>query len=652
MHQGVILKAEQLQECVDYFLTQTEFVFDIESSYDHREDPLRNTVTWISLATNGCCIVIPLAHPIGEENGTTKIAAYYGGTGPRAGKPYQKTVKLYTDPPEQLDRGTVFRILKPLFASTTITKIGHDVIFDLLSVAKLLGFVPPPPYGDSKISDWLIDENKYRHGLKDAIERLYDFKYDFEGVGACVESHPFSLVAYYSFCDARMLFLWWQHLKEQLQQQDLISIFNLEMDVLNVLIGMRMNGATVDVKKIEELRDELSNKLTVVEKEIYQAAGRKFNINSSRQKQEILFKSKEDGGQGLKPFKMTDGGLKQRKANLKETIYWYSIDDTVLETFQANQVCDKLREYGDISKILSTYVGSWLGDEENEPKIVDGKIYAGFLQYGTVTGRFSSRKPNLQNIPRASTELGRLIRSVFIADPGRTLICADYSQIELVVLAHYLEEGALYEGFLQNIDPHTMTAAMVLGKDPSDVTKDERQYYGKTFNFAIVYGAGINKISNMAKLPKDEAKKILAKHEEMFPEIYDFKEGVIHYARKRRPEPFITTLLGRKRRVPELNSTDQTTRMGAERQLFNSLIQGGAADIMKYAMPRVDVFLPDEARIHLTVHDELVVSAPNHLVDESVKAMYDGMTGPGIQKFLKVPLKIDLHTGQSWEEVK
>lgn len=649
---GIILTEQQLQEVTDYYLTQDAFAYDVEASYDYRGDPNRSTVTWISLATHGSTVVIPLGHARGEENGTTKVLAQYGGTGPRAGTYYNKTVKLYSEPPQQLDAKTAFRILKPLFASPTIIKSGYGMIYDLISVAKYIGFVPPPPYFDPLIGFWLLDENRFTRGLKEMTELRYAFTYDDEEVGKCIESHPFSKVAYYSFCDAKFCFFHMNWVKEQLESQNLMSVFNLEMEVLNVLIGMRMNGASVDVEKIEELRDRLSKEIVVVEHDVYRAAGAKFNINSNQKKQDILYLPKENGGQGLHPWKLTKGGKEAKKHHQPLTIRHWSVDDAVLASFQGNPVADKLREYGDIDKILNTYVGSWLGNESKEAKVTDGKLFADFVQYGTVTGRFSCRAPNLQNIPRSSTDLGKLVRSVFIAEPGRKLICADYSQIELVVLAHYLEEGALYEGFLNGIDPHVMTAAMVLGKDPQDVTKDERQYYGKTFNFAIVYGAGINKIAAMSKLSNREAKAILAKHEEMFPEIYDFKEGVISYARKRKPEPYITTLLGRKRRVPDINSHDEGKRMGAERQLFNSLIQGGAADIMKYAMPRVDAMLPDECLIHLCVHDELTISAPDEMVDKAVEIMYAGMTGPGIQKYLKVPLKIDLHVGETWGDIK
>ena len=648
---GIILTEQDLQQVVDYYLTQDVLVYDVEASYDFRGDPNRCTVTWISLATHGSAVVVPLRHNLGEENGITKVPAQYGGDGPRAGKWFNKTVKLYSDPPEQLDAQTVFSILKPLFASTTITKCGYGMIYDLIAVAKYLGFIPPPPYFDPLVGFWLLDENKFTRGLKEMTELRYDFRYDDEEVGKCIESHAFSKVAYYSFCDAKFTFMHIPWLKEQMELQNLTSIFNLEMAVLNVLIGMRLAGAPVDVEKIEQLRDRLSKEIVVVEKDIYNAAGKKFNVKSNQQKQDLLYLSKEQGGQGLKPWKLTKGGKEDKKYGRLLTIRSWSVDDSVLESFMGNPVADKLREYGDIDKILNTYVGSWLGNEDKEAKVVDGKIYADFVQYGTVTGRFSCRKPNLQNCPRSSTDLGKLVRSVFVAESGRKLVCADYSQIEYVVLAHYIEEGALYEGFLKGIDPHTQTAAVVFSKDPREVTGSERQA-AKSLNFAITYGAGPPKVAAMMSRDVKEAKKLLAIHAQMFPEVYDFKQGVIDFARKRKPEPYVTTLLGRRRRVPDLNSPNEGRRLGAQRQIFNSLIQGGAADIMKLAMVRTDALLPDDCQMHLTVHDEIVVSCPDETVDKAVAAVYNGMTGPGISKLLKVPLSVKLGTGQSWSGAK
>jgi DNA polymerase I-like protein with 3'-5' exonuclease and polymerase domains len=649
--QGLVLNEEDLQAFVDYALTQDSFSFDVEAAYEYRSDPNRNTLTWISLATHGSCIVVPMGHLKGEETGITKVTAYYGGTGPRAGKPYQKTVKLYDEPPEQLDLGTVFSILKPLFASTTIIKSGYGMIYDLISVGRHMSFISPPPYFDPLIGFWLLDENKFTRGLKEMTELFYDFSYDDENVGKEVESHPFSVVAYYAFLDAKFNFLHMLSVKEKLEQENLTSIFNLEMEVLNTLIGMRMAGARVDVPSLKNLRKDLTKRLETDKIEVIKAAGRKdFNVNSNYHKQDALYLP-PPAGYGLKPWKLTDGGKKAKKAGLPLTQRHYSTDDSVLESYAGNPLADALRAYGDTDKVLNTYVNSWLGLEDKEAKVVGGRIYTDFVQYGARTGRMASRKPNLQNVPRGNTELGKLLRSVFIADGGCQLICADYSQIEYVVLAHYIEEGALYEGFLKGIDPHTQTAAIVFGKNPEDVTSSERQA-AKSLNFAITYGAGPNKVASMMGRDVKEARKLLSVHSEMFPEVYGFKEQVISLARRRKPEHYITTLLGRKRRIPLLVSSDEGIRMGAERQIFNSLIQGSAADILKKAMVRVDSLLPDGCCIELNVHDELLVNAPYHLVDGAVDAVRKGMTGPGIQKHLKVPLKIDLHIGNSWSEAK
>lgn len=1236
-------------------------------------------MTWISLATNGCCIVVPIGHEKGKQTGTEKVPAEYK-SGSKIGKTYMKTVPKFDKAPDQMDAGTVFSILSPLFASARITKIAHNAIFDLTGVSKYLGFVPPPPYGDTLIMDWLLDENKFRHGLKYLTEEMYEIKYDSENVGKKVEDFPFGTVAYYSYCDAKFDFLLYKNLIRKIHDEGLSGIYDLEMKVLNVLVGMKLAGARIDVPELNRLREVLRKDLTEKEGAIYRAAGHKFNINSNPQKIEVLFTEQE-----LKPWKKTKGGS-------------FSVDDATLESYPDNKVCVALREYGDISKILSTYVDSWLGTEEEPSLIFDDHIHSDFVQSGTVTGRFSCvsgntllptsrgvfrfdeyipfeddyvfthrenarrvlrkiykgrdvmyrvscangsmiectrqhklftpdgwksvgrlipgdkvyidvsfkelysgsgehrpgpeiilresgetdhissganprndvsqcprypeaelisgnheagepfevfpvkaerkesdvgenreqasqlqrgnlrrtrirsgesareihpasqagyvrssgagepsyvdgcspyrrrsaeqyprqpgisyqeraretsfqaveireitdlgtmgvwdievegdhsyidtegflnhncRKPNLQNLPRSSTELGKLVRNVFIAEKGHKLIVADYSQIELVVLAHYIGTGKLYEGFLEGIDPHLMTAAMVLGRKPfisnSDgdggVTRVERQDLGKaqplsslvltpegfvrmgdikigdivntpdggsakvtgvfpqgkrnvlkvnfsdgtsvrcdedhlwevntrytkrvlttkemmeddnlihangfrkysvspirpvnflsngeltvdpyllglllgdgcfrhpdnisitsadefivnevagripeghslrcktkeyggtgfgvgnkssdyvirsgtigrgnmgllkkqiidlglfgknshdkfipkiyllsdycsrlellrglmdtdgtafkdgslevydtvsrklaedvcylvrslggiaqvkkrktnwtyngvenigesyriciwikenpfklprkaeihdrtfkgiikkgivsiepdgfeetqcimidhpkhlyvtdgftpthnTLGFAVVYGAGLGKVSSMAHITFDDARRVLKTHAKMFPEIHQFKQDVLDLARSRQPVPYITTLLGRKRRIPDLMSHDDGVRMGAERQTFNSLIQGGAADLMKLAMVRMDAVLPDEAKLILTVHDEVVVTAPEEIADDIADMVREAMTGAGIQKLVRVPLKIELSIGDRWGEVK
>lgn len=651
---NVVLTEDHLREVVNYFLTQDAFAFDVEAQGDYRDVSHLASLSWLSLATKGMCVAIPFGHPIGDNIiGEKLLPAVYGPKAKKAGQTYYKKVPAYDDPPAQLTPGRVFEILRPLFFNPFITKIGHDVVYDLASVTKYYGEIPPGPYFDTKIGMWILNENRLRYGLKDYIEDVYGFRYDFEGIGACVEKYPFSLVGYYSFCDSKYAWVVYLDLLQKIEEQGLLPIFGLEMDLLHSMVEMRLAGARVDVDKLHQLQDTLSVKLVEEEGNVYKAAGRKFNINSVPQRQNVLYSPVSEGGQGLKPWKLTTGGMKKKKAKQTLSFSDYSTDETVLSSYPDNELCIALKDYATVSKLLSTYVDSWLGNDEKPTQIYDGHIHAGFLQYGTVTGRFSCRAPNLQNIPRPYTELGSLVRGVFVAEPGGKLVVADYAQIELVVLAHYIEEGALWEGFLKGIDPHTMTAAMVLNKDPADVTKVERQDLGKTLGFAVVYGAGLGKVTSMAKLKNTrEARAILDKHKEMFPEIHGFKDSVIKLARSRKPVPYITTLMGRKRRIPALNSSDEGIRMGAERQLFNSLIQGGAADILKMAMIRVDATLPPEIKLSMTVHDEIVLAAPDEFVSQAEQILAEAMTGEGIQKYVKVPLKIDVHSVNRWSEAK
>lgn len=647
MKSNVILDEASLREAVEYFRTQPAFVFDVEAVGEHRDVPHLADLTWISLATKGTAIVVPFGHLKGDKIiGQTREPRIYE-SGKRKGQTYYKKVDVYEPAPVQLDRGVVFDILSPLFSDPHIIKGGHDEIYDLVSTSKYFGFVPPPRYADTKTGYWLLNENKKRFGLKEWTKEEYGITYDTENVGKCVESFPFSTVAYYSYCDSKYDWLHLLRILRQLEEQNLMPMFNMEMNILNVMIGMRLAGARVDVPMLRQLRDTLSKELVEEEKAIYQAAGHTFNVNSNPQRQKVLYEE-----QKLRPWKLTQGGLKKKKLEQPVTINDYSTDDEVLSSYPDNPVCFALREYGDTQKLLSTYVNGYLGDEEKPCIIFDEHIHAGFQQYGTVTGRFSCRAPNLQNIPRPHSERGKLIRGIFIAEPGGKLVVADYGQIELVVLAHYVGEGKLYEGFLAGIDPHTMTAAMILDKQPDDVTKVERQDMGKTMNFAIVFGAGVYKVASMAGITPEEAKRKLKKHAEMFPEIHGFRSAVIDLARSRTPTPYITTLFGRKRRIPELNSDVEGIRKGAERQLFNSLIQGGAADLIKKAMIRLDAALPPEIQLVLTVHDELVVSAPASQAEMAAAMLKEAMIGEGIQKYVKVPLTADVKIVERWSDAK
>jgi DNA polymerase-1 len=272
--------------------------------------------------------------------------------------------------------------------------------------------------------------------------------------------------------------------------------------------------------------------------------------------------------------------------------------------------------------------------------------------------------PNLQNIPRPDTPDGKLLRETFIAclddycmpdlNGDEVLVVGDLGQIELVILAHLIGYGHLFEGFWNGIDPHTVHAAGVLGKAPEDVTKDERQALGKTLGFTIVNGAGPSLVGSMIGGDYKDGLALMKKYDKDFPEVPAFKRKVFEACRDRTP-PHVVSLLGRRRTVPSILSGDRGKRSAAERQVFNSLIQGGAADLIKLGMIRTDDRLQQhvpEAYLTMTIHDELVAVSPRNKAEQVRELMIDGMTGPGIQRYVKVPLTVECSIGERWSDCK
>lgn len=646
---NVILTREALDEAVAYFMQQPAFAFDIESMGENRGVPTQNQVVWIALSTYGKHIVIPFGHPNGNillKKATRKKN--------KVTNKFDPVPAVFSDPPEQLRPSEVFEALRPLFFSNKI-KIAHNATFDAISVAKYFGEIPPGPYHDTIVIQWLLNENLLSKKLKDLIVRYYQVKYDFEDVGKCIEAHTFKKVAHYAYMDSKYTWFIWQDLFPLLQDAGLMEVFELERDLLPVLLEMGMEGAPVDEAALKELEEDLSERLIDIETRIYQAAGKRFNINSGPQKSEILFAPKKDGGQGIRAKILTKGGKKKRDDGLELTWGDYSTAADTLELYIDNPLVQALTEYAEVDKLLSTYVRGYLGDPSDPIKkpcrIFNGRVHADLVQYGTVTGRFSCREPNLQNIPRPDTELGNKIRGLFRAPKGYKFVVADYGQIEMVLLAHFAGPGPLWDGFMQGIDPHTMTAAQVFGCTPEEVTKDQRQA-AKAINFAVVYGAGPEKVAAMAGVTVDEAKRFLEIHQKAFPEIYRFKDKVIRTCRERRPIPFIRTMSGRKRRLPTMYSDNYGIRGKAERQAVNSLIQGSAADLIKRAMIRLQETLEPEMRLILSVHDELVTLVPDHLADRCQEIVHEAMLGEGIAQLVKVPLSSDIKIVDRWSEAK
>ncbi|MFE9834061.1 DNA polymerase [Streptomyces sp. NPDC005551] len=694
MFPDIITTEKDLRAVVDYFMQFDAFAFDTESMGEHRLIPAQSELAWISLATHGAAVAIPFGHPNGD-----KLISKATRKKNQVTKKFDPIPAVFSDPPEQLRPSQVFDILRPLFFSNR-RKIGANLPFDVVGVKKYFcGETMPGPFSDVLVDQWLLNENleprikslktgKYynvpKRGLKELTEHYFGVKYDTEEVGKDITKHLFSTVGRYAVLDAKYTWLLWQLLAPQMEPEDLLDTLETEEKLIGPVCRMSAAGAPVNRRKFEELQVDFARKKIEAEADIYRAAGRKFDIGSVPQKQEILYGSKRSGGQGLKPIKLTPAGKKKKQLGKELTINDYSTDAESLEAHADNQVVQALSAHSEVDKLLG-YLTKYLGDPlKGTPSIIfDGRIYAQFKQYGTVTGRFSSSEPNLQNIP-AHGENAKGFREGFEAPDGFILVVADYGQIELRVLAHYIGHGRLYDGFMAGIDAHTSTAAAVFGVAFEDVTKEMRQV-AKGLNFAIVYGAGAAKVASMAGITLKQAKEFLARHAELFPEIHEFTRRVVERCRKRE-FPHIRTMSGQFRRLPEIarqaamaaarrtfkgeryNEKQFESRVWAiqskaERQAVNSLIQGSAAYLIKLAMIRVDDAFEkdfadhgyneaDRIQLCLTVHDELMAIAPEHRQEDAKALLKEAMLGEGIQKLLRVPLDSDVKAAKTWAEAK
>jgi len=400
----------------------------------------------------------------------------------------------------------------------------------------------------------------------------------------------------------------------------------IEMPLATVLADMEMTGVKVDAARLRELSREMDSSLNQLVAEIYRHAGEEFNINSTKQLGHVLFERL-----GLPPVKKTKTG--------------YSTDAEVLEALaELHPVVGKVLEYREIAKLKSTYVDAL-------PELINprtGRIHTTFNQAVTATGRLSSTDPNLQNIP-VRTEEGRKIRDVFIpGQDGWMIISADYSQIELRVLAHISQDATLIQSFLRDEDIHRRTAAEVFGADFEDVTSEMRSR-AKAVNFGIVYGISDYGLARNIGVKPAEAKEFIERYFERYSGVRSYMNSIVAQAKL---DGYVTTLMNRRRLLPELSSPSFAVRKFAERVAMNTPIQGSAADIIKRAMVNVHARLAKEgfrARLLLQVHDELVLEAPADEA-EAVAALVAKEMSESVQ--VAVPLKVDVAVGKSWMDAK
>jgi DNA polymerase-1 len=398
----------------------------------------------------------------------------------------------------------------------------------------------------------------------------------------------------------------------------------IELPLTRVLAAMESAGVKVDTYRMGEITARLADRVEELESRAYELAGEEFILGSTQQVARILFEKLE-----LTPGRKGKTG--------------YSTDSRILRTIRGDhELVPVIEEWREYSKLLNTYLGplpSMLGE--------DGRLHTTFNQTVAATGRLSTTNPNLQAIP-IRTELGREIRSAFVAEPGCKLISADYSQVELRILAHVSGEPKLKESFARGEDIHTTTAAEVLGKDPATLTKDERNV-AKMVNFGIIYGISSFGLSENLEIPRDEAQAYIDAYLARFPHVQDFIQRTIEQAAR---DGYVTTLFGRRRPVPEIRASNRQTRALGERLAVNSVMQGTAADVIKKAMVAIHERLRSEGRatrLVLQVHDELLLEAPEAEVSAVKQLVRDEMCGAFE---LDPPLEVDVGSGDDWNEAK
>ncbi|MEK6198343.1 MAG: DNA polymerase I [Desulfobacterales bacterium] len=532
----------------------------------------------------------------------------------------------------QLSRKEVLKSLQPYLEDEKLPKLGHNLKFDY-SIIKMQdeGITLKGPLWDTMIGAYLLDPGRRTFKLDDLCREFLDLKLTaFSEVtkgDKRVDSFvyvPLEDAGNYSCEDVYGACLLWKEFKPKLKTQKLWSLFaDLEIPLVPILAEMELAGIKVDTYLLQELSEEFGAKLVELEKEIYRLAGEEFNINSPRQLGEILFDK----------LKLPHG---------RKTKTGYSTDVKVLEKLSFHELPQAMLIHRNLSKLQSTYVEKLAGLVH--PKT--GRVHTSFNQTVTATGRLSSSKPNLQNIP-IRTEEGQRIRQAFIPEKGHVFVAGDYSQIDLRVLAHYSQDKALLEAFRTGQDIHSRTAAEIFFVSPMLITKQMRRV-AKTINFGIVYGMSSFGLAGQLNLSRKEAQTFIDRYFKHYAGVQQFMEDIVKQAKE---DIYVTTLLNRIRLLPDINSPNRTRREFAERTAINTPIQGTAADIIKLAMIKVAQELKKKGlktRMLLQIHDELVFEVPEVEVEYIRKLVKDCMESV---MSLDVPLVVNISVGSNLAKV-
>ncbi len=520
------------------------------------------------------------------------------------------------------------RQLKRLFASKALI-VGHNIKYDF-HIMKRIGLTIGNRIFDTMIAAWILDAESNSFSLESLSERLLGLSgLSYESVvekGKTFDSVPIALATRYASEDADFTLRLHLLLSEELKREKLEDIFSyMEMPLIPVLAEMEEKGIVVNAGELRKYGVELEAELRDIEKKVWELVGHDFNLASTKQLQEVLFVERK-----LPPQKRTKTG--------------YSTDTTVLEELAPlDPVPQLILRQRQLAKLKNTYIDTLAELAERTPS---GRVHTTYIQTGAATGRLSSKDPNLQNIPIRDEE-GRRIRASFTAAPGQRLISADYSQIELVVMAHLSGDANLIAAFKEGVDIHKRTAAFIFGIDEAAVTPEHRRV-AKTINFGVIYGMSAFRLARDLGIPNAKAQGFIDAYFTTYSGVAGFIQKTIA---ETEASGYSTTMFGRRRKIDAINSRNKTERQAAQRVAVNTPIQGTAADIVKRAMLLVDAELREkmpEVTMLLQVHDELVFEAPEASVEAACVIIKKEMEAAAE---LSIPLRVSMESAYSWGDM-
>lgn len=535
----------------------------------------------------------------------------------------------------QIPLGAALEALKTVLEDKSVLKIAQNMKYDWL-VMRRHG-INTVSFDDTMLISYVLDAGTGGHGMDPLSERwLGHTPIAYKDVaGSGKSSVTFDMVdidraTAYAAEDADVTLRLWQVLKPRLAAEGLASVYErLERPLVDVLARMEERGISVDRQVLSRLSGDLAQSAAAYEDEIYELAGEKFNIGSPKQLGDILF-----GKMGLPGASKTKTGQWSTSAQV--------LEDLAAEGLPLPR---KIVDWRQLTKLKSTYTDALPGFIHPQTK----RVHTSYAMASTSTGRLSSSEPNLQNIPVRTAE-GRKIRTAFIAEPGNKLISADYSQIELRVLAHVADIPQLKQAFADGIDIHAMTASEMFGV-PVEGMPSEVRRRAKAINFGIIYGISAFGLANQLSIPREEAGQYIRTYFERFPGIKDYMEATKAFARE---HGYVETIFGRRAHYPDIRASNPQVRAFNERAAINAPIQGSAADVIRRAMIRMEKTLDEEklaARMLLQVHDELIFEVPESEVEKTIPVVRHVMENAAMPAVpLSVPLQVDARAAHNWDE--